>query len=116
MALTPGIVAGQARAAIDRASHNLPVVGSSPARPTCGSPAVCIGIPFARSVNPVTGSNCQGTGVAPDVAVAAEQAYDVAYARALRHVLALDDVPPQILHEARNALASRPDGPADPVA
>jgi hypothetical protein len=53
--------------------------------------------------------------VTPDVAVAAEQAYDVAYARALRHVLALDDVPPPILHEARDALASRPDGPADPV-
>ena len=51
----------------------------------------------------------------PDVAVAAEQAYDVAYARALRHVLALDDVPPPILHEASDALASRPDGPADPV-
>ena len=35
MALTRGIVAGQARAADERASHNLPVAGSSPARPTC---------------------------------------------------------------------------------
>ena len=89
--------------------------GAHPTRVYPISPAVCIGIPFARSVNPVTGSNWQGTGVVPDVAVAAEQAYDVAYARALRHVLALDDVPPPILHEARDALASRPDGPADPV-
>jgi len=36
MALTRGIVAGQARVAAERASHNLPVAGSSPARPTCG--------------------------------------------------------------------------------
>jgi hypothetical protein len=80
--------------------------GAHPTRVYPVSPAVCIGIPFARSVNPVTGSNWQGTGVVPDVAVAAEQAYDVAYARALRHVLALDDVPPPILDEAREALAS----------
>ena len=63
-----------------------------------------IGIPFARSVNPVTGTNWQGTGVVPDVAVPEAQAYDVAYARALRHVLALDDVPPPIADEARDAL------------
>jgi hypothetical protein len=42
------------------------------AHPTRGFPisaAVHIGIPFARSVNPVTGTNWQGTGVVPDVAV-----------------------------------------------
>jgi Peptidase family S41/N-terminal domain of Peptidase_S41 in eukaryotic IRBP len=82
--------------------------GAHPTRAYPVSPAVCIGIPFARSVNPATGSNWQGTGVVPDVAVAAEQAYDVAYAKALRHVLALDDVPPPILDEATDALASRP--------
>ena len=82
--------------------------GAHPTRLYPVSPAVCVGIPFARSVNPVTGSNWQGTGVVPDVAVAAEQACDVAYAKALRHVLALDDVPPPILDEAREALASRP--------
>jgi len=82
--------------------------GAHPTRMYPVSPAVGIGIPFARSVNPVTGSNWQGTGVIPDVAVTAEQAYDVAYAKALRHVLALDDVPPPILDEAREALASRP--------
>jgi hypothetical protein len=62
-------------------------------------------VPFARSVNPVTGTNWQGTGVVPDVAVAAEQAYDVAYARALEQVLAMDDVPPPVADEAREALA-----------
>jgi hypothetical protein len=81
--------------------------GAHPTRAYPISPAIAIGVPFARSVNPVTGSNWQGTGVIPDVAVAAEQAYDVAYAKALRHVLALGDVPPPILDEAREALAAR---------
>jgi peptidase S41-like protein len=83
------------------------------AHPTRGFPisrAVHIGIPFARSVNPVTGTNWQGTGVVPDVAVPQAQAYDVAYARALEHVLGLDDVPPPIADEARDALAGL--GPA----
>ena len=88
--------------------------GAHPTRVYPVSPAVCFGIPFARSVSPVTGSNWQGAGVVPDVAVAAEQAYDVAYVKALQHVLALDDVPPPILDEAREALASQPAWPTPP--
>jgi Peptidase family S41/N-terminal domain of Peptidase_S41 in eukaryotic IRBP len=79
--------------------------GAHPTRPFPVSPAVHIGIPFARSVNPVTGTNWQGTGVVPDVAVPEAQAYDVAYTRTLEHVLATDDVPPPITDEARDALA-----------
>jgi hypothetical protein len=78
------------------------------AHPTRGFPisgAVHIGIPFARSINPVTGTNWQGTGVIPDVAVPAAQAHDVAYAKALRHVLSLDTVPPPVAGQARDALA-----------
>jgi Peptidase family S41/N-terminal domain of Peptidase_S41 in eukaryotic IRBP len=78
------------------------------AHPTRGFPisrAVHIGIPFARSVNPVTGTNWEGTGVIPDVAVPEAEAYDVAYGKALRHVLAMDDVPPPVEHQARDALA-----------
>ena len=78
------------------------------AHPTRGFPisaAVHIGIPFARSVNPVTGTNWQGTGVVPDVPADAERAYDVAYARALEKVLAMDNVPPPIAEDAREALA-----------
>ena len=80
--------------------------GAHPARPFPISPAVHIGIPFARSINPVTGTNWQGTGVVPDIAVPADQAYEVAYAKALEHVLELADVPPPIADEARVALAS----------
>ena len=83
--------------------------GAHPTRPFPISPAVHIGIPFARSINPVTGTNWQGTGVVPDVAVPEEQARDVAYARALRHVLATEDVPPPIVDEAREALAALPE-------
>lgn len=78
------------------------------AHPTRGYPisrSVHIGIPFARSINPITGTNWEGTGVVPDVAVPEDQAYDVAYAKALRHVLDLDDVPPPVAHQAREALA-----------
>ncbi len=82
--------------------------GAHPTRPFPISPAVHIGIPFARSINPVTGTNWQGTGVVPDVAVPEDQAYDVAYARALRDVLAMDDVPPFITDGAREALAALP--------
>jgi C-terminal processing protease CtpA/Prc len=82
--------------------------GAHPTRPFPISAAVHIAIPFARSVSPVTGTNWQGTGVVPDVAVAAAQAYDLAYARALRHVLAMEDVPPPIADEARDALAALP--------
>ena len=100
--------------------------GAHPTRPFPISAAVHIAIPFARSVNPVTGTNWQGTGVVPDVAVPEAQAYDVAYAQALTQVLALDDVPTPIAYEAREALAAaarrRPRltrlgpaaGPADP--
>jgi hypothetical protein len=82
--------------------------GAHPTRPFPISRAVHIAIPFARSINPVTGTNWQGTGVVPDVAVPEARAYDVAYAKALEHVLDLDDVPPPIADEARDALAGLP--------
>ena len=57
----------------------------------------------------MTGTNWEGTGVEPDVPVPAEQAYDVAYRRALEHVLATD-TPDGIRAEARAALAQLGDG------
>jgi hypothetical protein len=68
------------------------------------SATMAISVPFARSVNPITGTNWEGTGVVPDVSVAAAEAYDVAYGMALRHVLSLDP-PPPIHEEASEALA-----------
>jgi Peptidase family S41/N-terminal domain of Peptidase_S41 in eukaryotic IRBP len=68
------------------------------------SATMAISVPFARSVNPITGTNWEGTGVVPDVPVAAADAYDVAYGMALRHVLSLNP-PPPIQDEASEALA-----------
>jgi hypothetical protein len=82
--------------------------GAHPTRPFLISAAVHIAIPFARSINPVTGTNWQGTGVVPDVPVPQEQAYDVAYATALRHVLDQDELFSPIADGAREALAALP--------
>jgi C-terminal processing protease CtpA/Prc len=69
---------------------------------------VHIAVPFARSINPITGTNWEGTGVVPDIAVPAAEALDVAYGKALRHVLDMEDVPPPIADEARDALDQLP--------
>jgi Peptidase family S41/PASTA domain/N-terminal domain of Peptidase_S41 in eukaryotic IRBP len=80
--------------------------GAHPTRPFPVSAAVHIAIPFARSINPVTGTNWQGTGVIPDTQLPADEAYPAAYAKALRHVTQLREVPPPIADEARDALAA----------
>jgi C-terminal processing protease CtpA/Prc len=67
------------------------------------TPTFEITVPVARAVNPVTGGNWEGVGVEPDVAVSAREAFDVAYRRALQHVLA-GDTAPAVLAEARSAL------------
>ncbi len=79
--------------------------GAHPTQRVPISATLVLAVPNARSVNPVTGTNWEGTGVVPDVAVPAEQAFDVAYGRALRHVLTLH-LPPPLLDEAREALAA----------
>jgi hypothetical protein len=108
--------------------------GAHPTRTVPISPALAMSVPFARSINPVTGTNWAGTGVVPDVAVPADVAYDVAYGLALRHVLAEAEadeadgaadagerefppaVPPPVADEAREALAAlEPAGPPGPA-
>jgi Peptidase family S41/N-terminal domain of Peptidase_S41 in eukaryotic IRBP len=82
--------------------------GAHPTRTIPISATMAISVPFARSVNPVTGTNWQGTGVIPDTAVPAAAARDMAYRKALEHVLSAD-VPPPIADEARDALAALPE-------
>ena len=79
--------------------------GAHPTRTIPISATMSISVPHARSVNPVTGTNWQGTGVVPDIAVPAARAYDVAYRKALEHVLSIT-VPPPVAAEARDALAA----------
>ena len=45
-------------------------------------------LPIARAINPITGSNWQGTGVIPDIEVPVEQALQVAHERVLNELLA----------------------------
>jgi C-terminal processing protease CtpA/Prc len=44
-------------------------------------------VPSGRPVNPISGTNWEGTGVAPDIEVPKEQAFDQAYRLALQAVL-----------------------------
>ncbi len=63
-------------------------------------------ISIARSLHPETGENWEGTGVRPDLPVAAGKAFDTAYELALRHVLELGDEGPRraVADEARRTL------------
>jgi hypothetical protein len=45
-------------------------------------------VPYARAVNPISKTNWEGTGVAPDIAVPADQAYDKAYSLAVEKLAA----------------------------
>jgi hypothetical protein len=83
-------------------------------------PHVTIRLPISRSINPVSGTNWEGIGVQPDVAVRAGDAFDEAYALSLRAVLAgLGDPPAPSEHdlhaEASDALAKL-DGTERPAA
>jgi C-terminal processing protease CtpA/Prc len=78
--------------------------GAHPADVFPVTPTVEITVPNARSVNPVTGTNWEGTGVEPDIAVPAPAALAVAYRRALRDVLSAT-TSAAALAEARAALA-----------
>lgn len=64
-------------------------------------------VPIARAVNPVSGTNWEGVGITPDLEVAADAAFAVAYARALDHVVGLQDGPGrrEVTEEAGTALA-----------
>ncbi len=48
-------------------------------------------IPTGRAINPVTGTNWEGTGVKPDVAVSADQALDKAQALAVEQLMSSND-------------------------
>jgi C-terminal processing protease CtpA/Prc len=47
---------------------------------------ITVTVPYARSINPVTGGDWEGVGVAPDLAVPVDEALDVAYQHALQTI------------------------------
>jgi hypothetical protein len=48
---------------------------------------VGMSLPFGRAINPITGTNWEGTGVTPDIEVPQEKALDVAHLKALEKLL-----------------------------
>ncbi|MBM7118563.1 S41 family peptidase [Archangium primigenium] len=57
------------------------------------APGFMLSVSAGRPVHPVSQTNWEGTGVAPDVATASEQALDAAHARALKALLAAKPAP-----------------------
>lgn len=62
--------------------------GAHPVRPFKASRRFAIGVPFARAISPITKTNWEGTGVTPDVALPADDAFDRAYRMALESIIA----------------------------
>jgi len=52
--------------------------GAHPVAPHIVADYFMVGVPFAKSLDPVTKTNWEGTGVAPDVSVAADDALETA--------------------------------------
>lgn len=65
-------------------------------------------VPSGRAINPVSGTNWEGVGVQPDIALPADEAFDAAYRLALEHVLTLGStgVRRTLAAEATAALAT----------
>ncbi len=72
---------------------------------------ISMSLPFGRAVNPITGTNWEGTGVEPDIAVAAEKALDTAHMEALRRLAEEADSPERAaeLARARRIIKARVD-------
>ncbi|HEX4963379.1 MAG TPA: S41 family peptidase [Thermoanaerobaculia bacterium] len=70
---------------------------------------VSMRLPFGRAVNPITGTNWEGTGVEPDVKVPAADALAVAHSRALTAVAekATDPAQKASVEFVRNVLEDR---------
>ena len=79
--------------------------GAHPSRTFPVTPTLEMTVPFARAVNPITGTNWEGVGVEPDIDVPAAGALEVAYRRALQTVLSANPAE-TIASEATTALAN----------
>ncbi len=45
-----------------------------------------LSLPFGKAINPISGTNWEGTGVKPDIEAPQEQAFDIAYMEALKKI------------------------------
>jgi retinol-binding protein 3 len=60
--------------------------GAHPVSPHIVADYFMVGVPFAKSLDPVTKTNWEGTGVAPDVSVAADEALEAAEKLAVQKI------------------------------
>jgi retinol-binding protein 3 len=67
--------------------------GAHPVRTMSASERFAIGVPSARAINPVTGTNWEGTGVTPHIRTPAEDALGTAHRLALESILERSDDP-----------------------
>ncbi|HTV17993.1 MAG TPA: S41 family peptidase [Polyangiaceae bacterium] len=67
--------------------------GANPGGPRPLPHGFDVGVPMGRAVNAITGTNWEGTGVKPDVAVPADQALDEAHRAALARLKAMSGQP-----------------------
>jgi hypothetical protein len=62
--------------------------GAHPTEPMIVQQDFILRVPFARAINPVSKTNWEGTGVAPDITVPAAEAFDRAYVLAVEKLAA----------------------------
>ncbi|MBC8100857.1 MAG: S41 family peptidase [Armatimonadetes bacterium] len=83
--------------------------GAHPGDEVSVTPHFRVFVPMGRPINPISGTNWEGTGVIPDIAVPQETAFNAAYRLALREVLTkleadITQAAQLQAHEARIAL------------
>jgi C-terminal processing protease CtpA/Prc len=79
--------------------------GAHPSTVVSLGDSVELRLPVARTVNPITGTDWEGVGVQPDIAVPAEGAMETAHAAILDQLLGGGDLPASVREEARLARA-----------
>ena len=67
---------------------------------------VVMSLPYGRAINPITGTNWEGTGVAPDIEVDQGDALDVAMVKALQTLIGKETIP-EFQQQLRWELESR---------
>jgi C-terminal processing protease CtpA/Prc len=63
-----------------------------------------IGVPSGRAINPISKTNWEGTGVAPDIEAPADQALKVAHLEALKKVRETNSSDPRFDQELKRAI------------
>ena len=67
--------------------------GAHPTRTMIVQKDYILRVPYARSINPFSKTNWEGTGVTPDIACPASEAFDKAYALAIEKLAAKTKIP-----------------------